>query len=403
MAKHSDAQISTEGTEVSQSPAPTQASINPMVYATAVTPLSGESNRSPATLVEPEQPIRADGSGVGEQTEPPTAIEELPLARLCRRCNRRVFTHGSHCPKPCGGFLEGNADAMTHGKRSKKALRQRRLELLEGLRAKYRQPDGTVHPQVDALLSEQAKAQAVSDQATEYREECALSVSDPKQQRAIKTFMDAAATIARISAVLMTLPEAVMPPSRPSRVTFGGRYLPQNPDAPALRIIREDSEPDMPPNRLLHIQPADGRALVLDAVTTRAEILEELSDRDDEDHPGVRGAETAEAVTEGEVVQTVEVGTISQVGQSTAGVRAAADAQVFVFRLDEARCDPELLRIGLAVTFRRGPAAQANEIDVWREPAASESHSGVAAAGKQGIPAAGASPGLPFAGRGNVF
>src|SRR6188508_173271 len=98
------------------------------------------------------RPSFVDGQSHAAETAG-ASLDTLPAGRRCSKCRVAVFTDKPHCPT-CGTFLEGNTASLSHGKHSRKALQAKRLARLEELRNQYRRADGTVAPQVDAILRE---------------------------------------------------------------------------------------------------------------------------------------------------------------------------------------------------------------------------------------------------------
>jgi hypothetical protein len=295
-----------------------------------------------------ETPLHVDGEVDGPETVDNTpvraALEELPEGRLCRKCNRRVFTHSDHCPKPCGAVLEGNSRAMTHARYAKKGLRKRREEIYAEVAERYPYAP-------DTIRRPYAAAVALSERAAKWSEDSPLALSSDKQQKAIKVFNDAVDRVARLGLVLEnTQPEGPVG-LRQHSVTTAGRY--KGPSLPEFQVRYFDDvdrgEADTPEQpagmtdrTIVHIDPGFGmRPLLIDGVSTRAEILEVLGH--------VRGDDDDDDPIDGEVMTqpSRERGDVTQVTPSGGAIRAWTDSTVLMFS------GVTGLRVGQDVTFER--------------------------------------------------
>jgi hypothetical protein len=121
-------------------------------------------------------------------------------------------------------MLAQNQAAVTHGGRSRQALRKARESILERWRARYRGADGKVSPAVDSVLRQLARLEAVSDRCVAFSEKTQEPITSARHTAVHDRMLSCADRIARLQLVLADLaPEASVMPSRVS-VVFGGRH-----------------------------------------------------------------------------------------------------------------------------------------------------------------------------------
>jgi hypothetical protein len=255
------------------------------------------------------------------------ALADQPAGRLCGRCQRIIYTHGSHCPQPCGAFLPRNADALKHGKHSRAALAKRRKEIYADWRARYADERGVVERPVDALLRELSRVESLSERATAYSEANSQAVAHDSQQRAIRVAMDCADRIVRLSGALNALRPA------PAAAQAVPPFVIITTDGPDLLEAPQSSSQQLPETAIAAAEPP--QALEQPAPT-----------------PVVLEAEIVAVAGDGRVSQPVrERGLLVQWNGRTGGVRGCDGAVLLVAAADVAK--PEALTLGAALTFVR--------------------------------------------------
>ncbi len=264
------------------------------------------------------------------------ALESLPEAIVCGKCRTRIFDvpANRHCPK-CGAFLVDHTESLKDGRRARKALRREREADLAELRAKYL-VDGRIDPVVDGICVAFAAARARLRLATHYSEDSAASVSDAKQQRAIKTAEDATDRIARLALALAQLipPSVGFGPSGAVRVSFGGRYKGLPGVAPPTLRIEVEHVPTSPSQETVSSEPAVS-AIDADVV----DVVE---------------SEPVGEVVEAEPVR--QVGLVAQWNTRVGSVRPDGGMGL-VLLVDVADVGPDVaMAIGARVSFQRDGA-----------------------------------------------